>query len=838
MARLAFVTNLLGLDGSPESGGLIDSFVRETSTRTPIYAALTGSSTLTNPAVGDSLGQITGYLDVDSVQYSLSAKTADGATVLWEADVNSAGLVSITYVNPAYSESPIIHVSWVGALGTPLGDGWTDLFAEDVPFVYPAGAVGDGVKGYSGVVTVSPARLVDSNAAFVAADVGKVIVIKNAGAARLKVNSATVSAGGTSHAVGDLLTVSGGTSRSATVFRVDAVSAGVVTAVSVRSRGHYTTLPSNPASTTSSGSGTGCTLTLTSETIYEPHRTTIASINSGTSIELTAAPTTSVASSARYTYGTDDTASLQACLNAAGFMGAMSLAAGRVYCFSNLTLPTNAASGNYYKNRNAIVCPDGMAELACIGGGDDDYGIAPDRWLTANANKAFAGSPWEFRNLIIDGLYTVERTLVHKSFSSLYNNCWFRGGMIADFEVTRQNQDGSDGSSGYNSGNKIETCLFDGEGLYQFRSIGDTTGVYDATTDGDLVDCDFNGQAKADYGAYIGNGGGWIISRSRYYSHRVGGCYVDVLARGNMIASCNFEGGDETYDTVPGLIVGQMGGYADAVIGPGNKHYSPVLVDFKADTSAETIRIKGDHFQTKIDASPDATAIHNNNRSQKTLVMEDCTGDADPFYSRASGNTTGIIELYRCTSASATGSLKYITQLRDEPGATTSPEVYNRETASPAANDDIYSVEYYSRDSGGNRTQYAGFRVEIGAATDGAEFGRYVWTTIASGASADRFYMQSGLYPASLTDPGNGNFNALTSYYLADAIVIDANAGIRHPSYTSTALNAIANAINTANKVAGKTVWNSTANKLVSAVGSTAGSVWVDGAGTTVNTPV
>lgn len=98
--------------------------------------------------------------------------------------------------------------------------------------------------------------------------------------------------------------------------------------------------------------------------------------------------------------------------------------------------------------------------------------------------------------------------------------------------------------------------------------------------------------------------------------------------------------------------------------------------------------------------------------------------------------------------------------------------------------------------------------------------------------------MQSGLYAASLTDPGAGNFNALTSYYLADTIVIDANAGIRHPSYTSTALNAIANAINTANKAAGKTVWNSTANKLVSAVGSTAGSVWVDGAGTTVNTPV
>ena len=68
--------------------------------------------------------------------------------------------------------------------------------------------------------------------------------------------------------------------------------------------------------------------------------------------------------------------------------------------------------------------------------------------------------------------------------------------------------------------------------------------------------------------------------------------------------------------------------------------------------------------------------------------------------------------------------------------------------------------------------------------------------------------------------------------------VIDAERGLRLRSYTSTELNAIANAVNTANKAAGKTVYNSTVTKLVTAVGSTAGSIWVDGAGTTINTPV
>ena len=56
---------------------------------------------------------------------------------------------------------------------------------------------------------------------------------------------------------------------------------------------------------------------------------------------------------------------------------------------------------------------------------------------------------------------------------------------------------------------------------------------------------------------------------------------------------------------------------------------------------------------------------------------------------------------------------------------------------------------------------------------------------------------------------------------------------------TDTELNAIANAINTdPGKVQGSMVFNTTQNTPVWAVGSADGSVWVDGTGTTVNTPV
>lgn len=73
--------------------------------------------------------------------------------------------------------------------------------------------------------------------------------------------SATITAGGTGYTIEDDLTVLGGTGTAAT-FNVDAVSSGVVTAVSVISGGSYSVEPTNPAST-SGGTGTGCTLTIT-----------------------------------------------------------------------------------------------------------------------------------------------------------------------------------------------------------------------------------------------------------------------------------------------------------------------------------------------------------------------------------------------------------------------------------------------------------------------------------------------------------------------------------------------------------------------------------------------
>jgi hypothetical protein len=72
---------------------------------------------------------------------------------------------------------------------------------------------------------------------------------------------ASISAGGTGYAVGNVITISGGTPVTvAATFTVSAVSSGVVTAVTALNFAPYTVLPTAPVSTTG-GAGTGLTLT-------------------------------------------------------------------------------------------------------------------------------------------------------------------------------------------------------------------------------------------------------------------------------------------------------------------------------------------------------------------------------------------------------------------------------------------------------------------------------------------------------------------------------------------------------------------------------------------------
>lgn len=83
-------------------------------------------------------------------------------------------------------------------------------------------------------------------------------------ASRLKALSATVTAGGTNYAPGDTITLAGGTNTVAAVATVATVSGSSVATVTITTGGTYSALPANPvAQASTSGSGTGCTLTVT-----------------------------------------------------------------------------------------------------------------------------------------------------------------------------------------------------------------------------------------------------------------------------------------------------------------------------------------------------------------------------------------------------------------------------------------------------------------------------------------------------------------------------------------------------------------------------------------------
>jgi len=99
MAFLPFVTNILGVGGVGEAGGLLYSYTMGTVTPLPVYSDL-GVTPTANPFVADANGQVTIYFS-DALDYSWVAKTADGATTLWEADVVD-GVLTFTYLNDAY----------------------------------------------------------------------------------------------------------------------------------------------------------------------------------------------------------------------------------------------------------------------------------------------------------------------------------------------------------------------------------------------------------------------------------------------------------------------------------------------------------------------------------------------------------------------------------------------------------------------------------------------------------------------------------------------------------------------------------------------------------------
>ena len=143
MAAVAFVGNMIAAGGGPASGCKLNSYIRNTTTRSPLYSDVGLATPTTNPFVADADGRLSFYFN-NAIEYEWVVTTSDGATTLWEAEV-VGGVLTVTYSNGI-----LIDTSWAGALGTDLGDGWATQLARvrsSVTNVYLDVTVGTGATG-------------------------------------------------------------------------------------------------------------------------------------------------------------------------------------------------------------------------------------------------------------------------------------------------------------------------------------------------------------------------------------------------------------------------------------------------------------------------------------------------------------------------------------------------------------------------------------------------------------------------------------------------------------------------------------------------------------------
>lgn len=85
-------------------------------------------------------------------------------------------------------------------------------------------------------------------------------------------------------------------------------------------------------------------------------------------------------------------------------------------------------------------------------------------------------------------------------------------------------------------------------------------------------------------------------------------------------------------------------------------------------------------------------------------------------------------------------------------------------SASPAANDTIFRLRAYGKDSAANDEQYAALSVTLVDPTSTSEDARWSFNTVIAGTLATRLSIGAGAFTNGLTDQGAGTINAATLY--------------------------------------------------------------------------
>ena len=210
--------------------------------------ALSGPSTATNCGLGHTFRFGDG-VSTDRVGYGFYVNS--NKLMLGNVEVNgSAGMDRFVEMSSTY-----------GILGNLTINSGGDFKTSGTNYIAGNITVNNG-----GVFTNENTLTLASYAGGVYGPSTTAQTISGAGIFRNKLPTATITAGGTGYVLGDVLTVSGGTYTSPAKFLVITVTSGAVTAITALGNSNYSVLPTTPASTTG-GTGSGCTLTTSTNLI-------------------------------------------------------------------------------------------------------------------------------------------------------------------------------------------------------------------------------------------------------------------------------------------------------------------------------------------------------------------------------------------------------------------------------------------------------------------------------------------------------------------------------------------------------------------------------------------
>ncbi len=164
----------------------------------------------------------------------------------------------------------------------------------------------DGFAADDGAISSGLSVFTSATANFASGDIGvKTITIAGAGAVQ-HLGTVAIVGGGTGHTIGEVIPLTGGTGSAASIV-VKNVAAGVITEIGPLNLGTYTVVPS--------GTITAGNATIAATWLRDALVTTIASVNSPTSVNLTASASATV-SGASWGYGSDYAAQINTALAA------------------------------------------------------------------------------------------------------------------------------------------------------------------------------------------------------------------------------------------------------------------------------------------------------------------------------------------------------------------------------------------------------------------------------------------------------------------------------------------------------------------------------------------